>query len=232
MTVLAISGSPSRQSRSNGLLGQATLLLNRRGLKTEYARLRDIPAEDLIEARFQSPAAKILRAKFEFAQAVIVATPIYKASFSGGLKTLLDLLPQDALAGKIVLPIATGGSAAHLLALEYGLKPVLSALGARTILGGLYASDAQVTIAADGSLEISAEIATRLEEAIDDLALALAMRQSPVALAALAPAVISAELDDGEVVEDGEDGEGVRGRVRSAPVSPPVIGHVDAALDR
>jgi len=75
---------------------------------------------------------------------VIVATPIYKAAYSGLLKAFLDLLPADALRGKTVLPLATGGSAAHLLALEYALKPVLSALGARDILDPVYATDAQL----------------------------------------------------------------------------------------
>ena len=59
---------------------------------------------------------------------------------------MLDLLDEKALAGKVVLPIATGGSPAHLLALEYGLKPVLSALGARHILAGVYATDKQVRV--------------------------------------------------------------------------------------
>ena len=75
---------------------------------------------------------------------MLISTPVYKASFAGGLKAVLDLLDEKALAGKVVLPIATGGSPAHLLALEYGLKPVLSALGARHILAGVYATDKQV----------------------------------------------------------------------------------------
>ncbi len=62
--------------------------------------------------------------------AVVVATPIYKAAYTGGLKALFDILPQSALRGKTVLPLATGGSPAHLLAIDYALKPVLSALGA------------------------------------------------------------------------------------------------------
>ena len=57
---------------------------------------------------------------------VIVATPIYKAAYSGLLKVFLDLLPAEALRGKTVLPLASGGSVAHLLALDYALKPVLS----------------------------------------------------------------------------------------------------------
>ncbi|HEX3138682.1 MAG TPA: NAD(P)H-dependent oxidoreductase, partial [Rhizobacter sp.] len=78
------------------------------------------------------------------AQVVLVATPIYKAAYSGLLKAFLDLLPQDGLRDKTVLPLATGGSIAHLLALDYALKPVLSALGARDILDPVFATDSQI----------------------------------------------------------------------------------------
>ena len=93
------------------------------------------------------------------ADVVVVATPIYKAAYSGLLKTFLDLLPQDALRGKTVLPLATGGSAAHLLALDYALKPVLAALGARDILDGVFATDAQLVRAEAGRLRADAALA-------------------------------------------------------------------------
>ncbi len=56
------------------------------------------------------------------------------------LKTLLDLLPERALQGKVVLPLATCGcTLAHLLAVDHALKPVLSALKAQEILHGVFA---------------------------------------------------------------------------------------------
>jgi len=78
------------------------------------------------------------------AQVVLVSTPIYKAAYSGLLKSFLDLLPQDGLREKTIVPLATGGSIAHLLALDYALKPVLSALGARDILDPVFATDPQI----------------------------------------------------------------------------------------
>ena len=134
--VLAIAGSPSQRSRSSLLLRHAAGILQSRGLAVGELGLRDIPAEELIEGHYAGAAANALRARVAAADAVLISTPVYQASFSGGLKAVLDLLDPKALAGKVVLPIATGGSPAHLLALEYGLKPVLSALGARHILPG------------------------------------------------------------------------------------------------
>jgi FMN reductase len=75
----------------------------------------------------------------------VVATPVYKASFSGLLKTLLDLLPQRALAGKVVFPLATGGTLAHVLVLDYALRPVLTALGSPVIVQGHFLLDHTIT---------------------------------------------------------------------------------------
>ena len=89
------------------------------------------------------------------ADAIVVGTPIYKASFSGVLKTFLDLLPQDGLAGKIVLPLATGGSQSHMLALDYALRPVLASLAPRHILPSIYATSEQLPWDAENGLRPS-----------------------------------------------------------------------------
>ncbi|MBV8882973.1 MAG: NAD(P)H-dependent oxidoreductase, partial [Chroococcidiopsidaceae cyanobacterium CP_BM_RX_35] len=101
----------------------------------------------------------------------------YKAAYTGLLKAFLDLLPQEALRGKAVLPIATGGTIAHLLAIDYALKPVLSELKARHVLGGVYALDKQLQLQADGSLLVDEEIDQRLKHSLRDLVEAV-QRQS------------------------------------------------------
>ena len=88
------------------------------------------------------------------ADAIVIATPVYKAAYSGVLKVFLDLLPQSALRGKTVLPLATGGSPHHMLALDYALRPVLQSLAARHILPGVYATDAQVTLQPEGAYQL------------------------------------------------------------------------------
>ncbi len=69
---------------------------------------------------------------------VVVATPVYKAAYTGLLKAFLDVLPRQTLLDKTVFPIAPGGSLAHLLTIDFAFKPVLSALGAQHVLNGLY----------------------------------------------------------------------------------------------
>jgi FMN reductase len=164
-----IAGSPSGTSRLNGLLQAAEEKLHARGIEVGRIRVADIPPEVLISASFDSPEVKAANALVEEADAVIVASPVYKASYTGVLKTYLDLLPQKALERKIVLPLFIGGSIAHLLAIDYALKPVLSALGARYQLGGVYAVDTQVEKPEEGEFRLSGELAGRLEAAIQEL---------------------------------------------------------------
>jgi FMN reductase len=80
-------------------------------------------------------------------------------------------LPQTALKDKTVLPLATGGGPNHMLALDYALRPVLQSLGARHILPGVYATDAQVVLTPEEAYVIQPEIADRLDQAVNTLIL-------------------------------------------------------------
>jgi FMN reductase len=144
MKIVGIQGSPSATSRSASLLVLAQSRLQGVASNSHLIAVRDLPAQALLHAQFDHPLIRQALAEVAQAQVVLIATPIYKAAYSGVLKSFLDLLPQDALRGKTVLPLATGGSIAHLLALDYALKPVLSALGARDILDPVFATDAQI----------------------------------------------------------------------------------------
>jgi len=103
------------------------------------------------------------------ARAIVVATPVYKAAYSGVLKVFLDLLPQTALKDKLALPLATGGSPHHMLALDYALRPVLQSLGAAQIMPGIYATDAQVVVLPEGGYQVQADIGARLDDAVSAL---------------------------------------------------------------
>jgi len=168
--ILLISGSPSTPSRSGALLEYAAERLGAEGLSTELISVRDYPAEDLILGKYDSPAFEVTKRLVAEARGLIVATPIYQAAYTGSLKTLLDILPQQALRNKTVLPIATGGSPAHLLVLDYALKPVLGALGASDILQGIYVIDGQLQLGEKGYLFIDEEIRERFDRELDSLA--------------------------------------------------------------
>jgi len=169
MSVLLIAGSPSTPSRSAALLDAVEQRLNLRGVAVERLHIRDLSPQALILADFGHPSIAGAAAQVVRSRAIVVATPVYKAAYSGVLKVFLDLLPQDAFKGKTVLPLATGGSPNHMLALDYALRPVLQSLGARNILPGIYATDAQVTVFPEGGHQLQDDIAARLDEGVHTL---------------------------------------------------------------
>ena len=169
MSVLLIAGSPSERSRTAALLEAAGQRLERRGVQVDRLRVRDLSPQALILADFGHRTISQAIGQVAQAQVVIVATPVYKAAYSGVLKVFLDLLPQDGLKNKTVLPLATGGSANHMLALDYALRPVLQSLGARHILSGIFATDTQVLLSPEGSYEVAPEIGARLDAAVEVL---------------------------------------------------------------
>ncbi|NIF20660.1 MULTISPECIES: NADPH-dependent FMN reductase [Pantoea] len=182
MRVITLAGSPRFPSRSTALLIHCQRALETRGVEVIPWNIHNFQPDDLINARFDAPALQALRDDLAEADGVIVATPIYKASFSGALKTLLDLLPERALEHKVVLPIASGGSAGHMLALDYALKPVLNALKAQEILHGVFAEEHQVTHY-DRQAEFDAQLTQRLDESVTNFWLALTRHRHPVAQA-------------------------------------------------
>lgn len=181
--IAVISGSPSASSRLNGVLQRIESHLADEGLDIKRIDVRSLPPEDLIYTKFDSPAIVEANEIIAQADAVVVATPIYKASYSGVLKTFLDLIPQKGLEGKVILPVAIGGTIAHLLALEYALKPVLSALGARVQFTGVFALDSQVQRNEDGAFELTEELEQRLTDTtkafIQEIALRTRAKANP-----------------------------------------------------
>ncbi|WP_405445524.1 NADPH-dependent FMN reductase [Streptomyces achromogenes] len=183
-TVLSVSGSPSASSRTGLLLRHLDQRLIAQGHEVIPLDVRAIPAEALLGADFGHPAIVEATGLFARADGVVVGTPVYKASFSGVLKALLDLLPQYALTGKTVLPLATGGSTAHVLAIDYALRPVLNSMGAAHIVQGWFTLDKDITVRQDGSLTVAPATAEALGHVVDQFAAAL--DRTPVLAAATA----------------------------------------------
>jgi FMN reductase len=186
MTVLLIAGSPSDPSRSAALLEAVQQRLQLRGVATERLQIRDLSPQALILADFGHPSVAGAVAQVARARAIVVATPVYKAAYSGVLKVFLDLLPQTALKDKTVLLLATGGSPNHMLALDYALRPVLQSLAAGHILQGIYATDSQVVVLPQGGYQIHADIAARLDDSVKIL-ITEALKEIPSVAGRFAP---------------------------------------------
>lgn len=168
MKILGISGSPTATSRSTWLMQSLLGLISDGADQNEVletVELRTLNPSALLNADLSSVDVSDAVKRLARADVVVVATPVYKAAYSGLLKVFLDLLPQEALRGKTVLPLATGGSVAHLLALDYALKPVLGALGARHFFDSIYGADSQFTRHALGVYDIDLPLTERLAQA-------------------------------------------------------------------
>jgi FMN reductase len=74
----------------------------------------------------------------------VVASPTYKASYTGLLKSFLDWFSTTDLEGVTVVPVMVGAGLQHALAVEVHLRPVLVELGATLPTRGLYVTESQL----------------------------------------------------------------------------------------
>ena len=72
------------------------------------------------------------------ADGVIIASPVYRGSFTGALKNLLDHLPLESLAGKPVGIVAMGATQHHFLGVDWHLRDVLAWFGALVVPTSVY----------------------------------------------------------------------------------------------
>ena len=190
MNLLLLSGSPAVPSSSSRLLLYVGDKLALQGHRYSKLHVRDLPPAALLHADTSDPAIVAALAAVAAADAVVIATPVYKAAYSGILKAFLDLLPQDGLSGKLVLPLASGGSQSHMLALDYALRPVLHALNARQVLSSIYATAQQLPWSGESGLVPDPEVAERVAIGVADLSAALrALQRAPAKANAVASVV-------------------------------------------
>jgi FMN reductase len=98
------------------------------------------------------------------ADAIIAATPVYKAGISGLFKSFADLVDNDLLIAKPVILAATGGSARHAMVVDEQLRPLFAFLRAIQTPTSLYAAPEDWS---------SPELGRRIARAASELALLL-----------------------------------------------------------
>lgn len=164
MKLLGVSGSPSSPSKTVTALDVAldhartvrpdldVALLNLRNLRMEFSDGRD-------PAAYEGDTRRAID-EVVGADALIVGTPMYRGSYTGRLKNLFDVLPNDALVGTPVGLVATGGTDHHFLAIEHQLKPLLGFFQAHALPGAVYANNDHF---GDGGL-VDGEVRRRLEQ--------------------------------------------------------------------
>ncbi|MCD2195243.1 NAD(P)H-dependent oxidoreductase [Actinomycetospora endophytica] len=144
MDLLAVSGSPSSPSKTVLALDVAS----RRAAEHDdvHVDLLDLREQELVFSDGRDPAdytgtTRDAIDRVVAADALLVGTPMYRGGYTGRLKNLFDVLPNDALAGKPVGLVATGGTDHHYLALEHELKPLIGFFRAWAVPGAVYANN-------------------------------------------------------------------------------------------
>jgi FMN reductase len=179
MTVklLGLSGSVARPSRTTALVRRILAAVEgQTGLSGGLIELaEDAPNlfSALTRGQLAGRAAQVVQA-VEAADLLVVGTPVYRASYTGALKHLFDLVNHEALAGKPVLLAATGGTLLHGLVTEHQLRPLFGFFNALTLPTAVYATEADFS---DYRL-MNGKIIARIERAAAEAARQLHLRRS------------------------------------------------------
>jgi FMN reductase len=117
------------------------------------------------------------------ADAVLLASPVYRGTYTGALKNFLDLAPVDALRNKPVGIVAMGATLHHYLGVDWQLRAVLGWFGAHVTPTSVYLDSSHFR---DGQLVDAASTAalTSLVDALLDMPSAAGAALGPPPLAA------------------------------------------------
>ncbi|MBL0375503.1 FMN reductase [Rhizobium sp. KVB221] len=166
--IVGISGNVKAPSRTSSLvrsiLGsiEATLGIKTRHIDLVYAApvlFKALRADQLDDE------GKEIVSAVEAADILVVGSPVYRASYTGALKHLFDLVHFESLVGKPVILAATGGSPLHGLVTEHQLRPLFGFFKALTLPTAIYALESDF----DAYAVKNPEIAKRIEAAVREL---------------------------------------------------------------
>jgi FMN reductase len=141
--IVTVVGNPRPASRTHGLA---------RTLAVELAQV--LPDATIGEVDLAALGPRVLDqadagasaavAEVLAADVLVVASPTYKATYSGLLKAFLDRLGTGSLAGKTAVPVLLGGAPNHQLAVDVHFTPLLLELGAAVPVRGLFVLESDV----------------------------------------------------------------------------------------
>lgn len=161
LKIVAVSGGLNHPSKTTSLLDAILIELGQYAdFEIHFVKLSDIGSQvgAALYRQDLPPVVEHHLQQIEQADVLLVATPVYRASFTGLFKHLFDFVDQFALVDKPVLLAACGGSDRHALVLEHQLRPLFSFFQANTLPIGVYATDADFSHYQIQSAALSARI--------------------------------------------------------------------------
>ncbi|MGV6492250.1 FMN reductase [Stenotrophomonas rhizophila] len=187
LNVVALIGSPTSSANSRTLLLVRQLLdqlRHRLHIDVQLVELSPIArslgqalTREEVEPRIEQALQRI-----EAADLLIAAAPVYRGSYPGLFKHLVDFIGLEALVDVPVLLAATGGSERHALVIDHQLRPLFSFLQAHTLPIGVYATSADFS----GDQVSSAALQARIVLAAERAAAHLSLTAAPLPLRRIA----------------------------------------------
>ena len=169
MNIIGLSGNVKRPSRTASLVEAIVTAVGSRfaveGQTIELVDAAPILFKALRSDQLDAEGRAIIDA-VEAADVLVVGSPVYRASYTGALKHLFDLVDYRALTGKRVILAATGGTPLHGLMTEHQLRPLFGFFNALTLPTSIYATE---TDFADYGIT-SPVVRERIERAVSELA--------------------------------------------------------------
>jgi FMN reductase len=165
LKVVAVSGSLTHPSKTTALVEEIVATLGRAlPIESHLIALHELgPSLAGALKRSQLPVeAEAELQRIESADVLIVASPVYRASFTGLFKHLFDFVDQYALVDTPVLLAASGGSERHALIIEHQFRPLFAFFQALTLPLGVYAHESDFT----GRQISSARLLDRIAKAV------------------------------------------------------------------
>jgi FMN reductase len=162
-SVVFLTGSPATGSRSAFVAHAVASEALRAGLRPVFWSLADFDPADVLFGRAGAPGVARFIDGVKEAAALVLATPVYKATYAGALKAIVDLIPPDALVDKPTLGIATARLAAHATGVDQSYRSLFAFFRARA-LDTLFLTDDELQLA-PGACVLSVDAEQRVRRA-------------------------------------------------------------------
>jgi FMN reductase len=169
LRVVVVNGSPSRPSKTMGLVDVVLeTLAGILPIETSRIDVYQLGEEftGAIERDDVTPGVEATLRLAETADLLIAAVPVFRGSYPGMFKHFFDLIDQYALANKLVMLVATGGGDHHALVLEHALRPLFAFFQALTVPVAIFASGGDF----DGTTLLNPRVYGRIQMALTDVA--------------------------------------------------------------
>ena len=178
-TLMMVVGAATPPGRLAVAIAFAAESARAAGARVDVVNLAETPL-DICDGKADDAygaATRDVIGRMVAANAVLFGAPVYRASYPGVLKNMLDLAPVKALQAKPVGILAMGGSPHHFLGVESQMKDVLSWFGALVAPTNVYITGGDFK---DGQL--SGESARKDLAALAQTLVTLARRLDPASL--------------------------------------------------